>query len=426
MKDLLTRRFVLNSKEVREGDVFVAVKGKRFDGHDFIDEALKNGAYAVIAERKTVNSDRIFLVESSVDALAKLAREKLGNFSGTVVGITGSSGKTTTKEILYNLLKNKRSVFKTPGNMNTEYGLPLSILNDYKGEEILILEMAASKPGDIAHLCKIAPPDIAVLLNVGNAHLEFFGTRERIMETKMEIIKYSKENATAVTFFDDSDLRREVPRYRKTLFFGKESGDSVLKGWWYYEGSTIAEFEAFESLFTVKLSGYWNGGQLLNIAASLCVMRALGETVDIFDLASLKTVPGRFNVREKEGVLIVDDTYNASPEAFQTSIEALLRFPGKKFAVVGAMKELGERSKEFHEELGKKLNVLDGVYVFLSEPEAEWIKSEKIILKSDDPEDIAKDLAARVTEGDVVLFKASRAVRIERVLEMFEKELERK
>ncbi|KUK22350.1 MAG: UDP-N-acetylmuramoyl-tripeptide--D-alanyl-D-alanine ligase, partial [Thermotoga petrophila] len=260
MKDLLTRRFVLNSKEVREGDVFVAVKGKKFDGHDFIDEALRNGAYAIIAERKTVDSDRILLVESSVDALAKLAREKLGNFSGTVVGVTGSSGKTTTKEILYNLLKNKRSVFKTPGNMNTEYGLPLSILNDYKGEEILVLEMAASRPGDIAHLCKIAPPDVAVLLNVGSAHLEFFGTRERIMETKMEIIKHSKENATAVTLFDDPDLRREVPCYRKTLFFGKEGGDSVLKDWWYYEGSTIAEFEAFDSLFTVKLSGYWNGG----------------------------------------------------------------------------------------------------------------------------------------------------------------------
>ncbi|KHC96691.1 MULTISPECIES: UDP-N-acetylmuramoyl-tripeptide--D-alanyl-D-alanine ligase [Thermotoga] len=426
MKDLLTRRFVLNSKEVREGDVFVAVKGKKFDGHDFIDEALRNGAYAIIAERKTVDSDRILLVESSVDALAKLAREKLGNFSGTVVGVTGSSGKTTTKEILYNLLKNKRSVFKTPGNMNTEYGLPLSILNDYKGEEILVLEMAASRPGDIAHLCKIAPPDVAVLLNVGSAHLEFFGTRERIMETKMEIIKHSKENATAVTLFDDPDLRREVPCYRKTLFFGKEGGDSVLKDWWYYEGSTIAEFEAFDSLFTVKLSGYWNGGQLLNIAASLCVMRALGETVDIFDLASLKTVPGRFNVREKKDVLIVDDTYNASPEAFQTSIEALLRFPGRRFAVVGAMKELGERSKEFHEELGERLNVLDGVYIFLSEPEAEWIKSKKIILKSDDPEKIAKDLASRVTEGDVVLFKASRAVRIEKVLEMFEKELERK
>jgi len=122
-------------------------------------------------------------------------------------------------------------------------------------------------------------------------------------------------------------------------------------------------------------------------------------------------------------VRIVDDTYNASPEAFQMAIEALLRFPGRKFAVVGAMKELGKESKKLHERLGKQLDVLDGVYVFLAEPEARWIKTKKKVLETDSAEEIARDLSTRVRKGDVVLFKASRAVKIERVLKIFERKL---
>jgi len=426
VKELLGRRFVLNSKEVKEGDVFVAVKGKRFDGHDFIDEALKRGAHAVIAERAVVHSDRIVLVKNTVETLAELARLKLNDSPKTIIGITGSNGKTTTKEILYELLKRRRNVFKTPGNMNTEYGLPLSILNEYGGEEILVLEMAANKKGDIAHLCSIAPPDVAVLLNVGSAHLEFFKSRENIMEAKLEIVKHSKKDSAVVTFFDDGDLRKKVPVLRENvLFFGTKGGDVVLEDWWYYENSTISEYRMFGSSFTIKLPGFWNRGQLLNLAASLCVMKVLGEKVNILELSSLKTVPGRFNVKEVEGVRIIDDTYNASPEAFQMAIEALLKFPGRKFAVVGAMKELGEESKKFHEMLGKQLDALDGVYVFSTEPEAGWIKTRKKVLETDSAEEIARDLYTRVRKGDTVLFKASRAVRIERVLEIFERELKK-
>ena len=394
MKELLGRRFVLNSKEVRKGDVFVAVKGKRFDGHDFIDEAIRHGAYAVIAEKAVVHSDRIVLVKNSVEALAELARLKLSGFPKTIIGITGSNGKTTTKEILYELLKKRKNVFKTPGNMNTEYGLPLSILNGYSGEEILVLEMAVNKVGDIAHLCSIAPPDVAVLLNVGSAHLEFFESRENIMEAKLEIVKHSKKDSVVVTLFDDLDLKKKVLLHRKkVMFFGTKGGDVVLKNWWYYRDFTISEYQTFKSPFTVKLPGF------------------------------LKTVPGRFNVEEVEGVRIVDDTYNASPEAFQMAIEALLRFPGRKFAVVGAMKELGKESKKLHERLGKQLDVLDGVYVFLAEPEARWIKTKKKVLETDSAEEIARDLSTRVRKGDVVLFKASRAVKIERVLKIFERKL---
>ncbi|PLV58991.1 UDP-N-acetylmuramoyl-tripeptide--D-alanyl-D-alanine ligase [Thermotoga sp. KOL6] len=423
MKELIGKRFVLNSKEVKEGDVFVAVKGKKFDGHDFISEAIENGAYAVISE-KPIRSDRVILVDNVVETLAELAQEKLDQYPNkTIVGITGSNGKTTTKEFLFHLLKEKRKVFKTPGNMNTEYGVPLAILNEYNGEEVLILEMAANKKGDIAHLCKIAPPDVPVLLNVGSAHLEFFGNRENIMETKLEIVRYSKEDAVAVTLFDDHELKERVSSYRKALFFGTNGGDVILKDWWYHEKSTIAEYEAFDSLFTIKLPGYWNRGQLLNLAASLCVLELLNDDVSILDLTTLKPVTGRFNVREIQGIWIIDDTYNASLESFQIAIESLLKFSGNKFAVVGSMKELGEKSKELHEELGKLLDHLNGVYVFLTEPEAKWIKTKKKILETENPDEIASDLVTRVKKGDVVLFKASRAVGIEKVLSSFEREL---
>jgi len=424
VKELIGRRFVLNSKEVESGDVFVAIRGQRFDGHDFVEEAFQRGAFAAVVERPVNAHGKVFLVKSVKDALAELAAEKIRSYRNRVIGITGSNGKTTTKELLAQLIKG-RSVFKTPGNKNTEYGLPVAIINDYRGEEILILEMAANREGDVAHLCRIAPPDVAVLLNVGNAHLGTFGGREKILETKLEIVRFSKENAVAITLYDDPVLRERVRTLRSNaLFFGEKGGDVVLKDWWYDEGSTIVEYKIFGEFLTLKLQNFWNKGQLLNLAAAICVLNAIGERVDVLDLVKLSPVAGRFSVKKVKGIWLVDDSYNASPESFRVALEALKKFPGKKYAVVGAMKELGEESEKFHRELGKLLDELDGVYVFSVEPEAEWIVTAKRIMESRDPHEIAFDLVKRLSEGDAVLFKASRVVGVERVLTELERELE--
>ncbi|MCD6267562.1 MAG: UDP-N-acetylmuramoyl-tripeptide--D-alanyl-D-alanine ligase [Thermotogaceae bacterium] len=422
MKKLLSRRFVLDSRSIRPGDVFVAIKGKKVDGHEFVREAFERGAYAAVVEKPVKHSGNIYLVENVVDFLADLAREKLGSLeSKRIIGITGSNGKTTTKEILYQLLSFTDSVFKTPGNMNTEYGLPLSLINEYKNENILVLEMAMNKKGDIKHLCSIAPPDIAVILNVGTSHIGLLGSRKDIMEAKLEIISYSRENSVVVCFHDDDELRERVREInKKTLFFGRRGGDVVLEDWWYANGDTACIIEHFGEKIAFKLSGIWNEGQILSLLASVSVLKALGKELPVRILPELKLPENRFHVMRSKGLYIINDTYNASLESFDVAVKTMLRIgEGKKYAVVGSIKEQGMFSKETHERLGKKLEALDGVYLYTADDEINQMKCSKILMRSDNPKVIAKNLFSRVAAGDVILFKASRFVEIEKVLKEF-------
>lgn len=428
MKELLSKRFVLDSRNVRPGDVFVAIKGKRVDGHEFIQEALKKGAYAVIAERPIESTGNIYLVKNVVEFLADLAREKLKSFDKKkIVGVTGSNGKTTTKELIYQLLSYTNSVFKTPGNMNTEYGLPLSIINEYKGEEFLVLEMAMNKKGDIKHLCKIAQPDVAVVLNVGTPHIGLLGSKKDIMDAKLEIIMNSKKDSVVVCFYDDEELKERVRGYgRRTIFFGKKGGDVILEDWWYADEGTVCVAKYFGEDIAFKLNGIWNEGHLLSLMASFGVLRALDKELPITAIPKLILPENRFQVEKVRGIYVIDDTYNASLESFKVAVETMLRMKrGKKYAVVGSIKEQGRFSEETHRHLGKILEALDGVYLYTVDEEVEQAVCSKILMKSDDPRKIATDLLKRVKENDIVLFKASRAVEIERVLKEFMELLER-
>ena len=423
MKEFLTRKFVLDSRNVKPGDIFVAVKGKKTDGHKFIQEAFENGAYAAVVEKPVKYNGNIYLVEKVVDFLADLAREKIKPLEKkTIIGITGSNGKTTAKEILYQLLSFTTSnVFKTPGNMNTEYGLPLSLINEYKGESILILEMAMNKKGDIKHLCSIAPPDIAVILNVGTAHIGLLGSKKDIMEAKLEIVLYSKENSNVVCFFDDEELRKQVKEHRKNvLFFGKKGGDVVLEDWWYIDSKTACVINHFGENIAFKLNGIWNEGQLLALLASISVLKVLNKEFPVDALPELKLPENRFHVTKTKGLYIINDTYNASLESFDVALKTMLKMKrGKKYAVVGSIKEQGKFSEETHKLLGKKLELLDGVFLYTVDDEINQVKCSKVLIKSDNPETIAKELFSRVSEGDVILFKASRSVGIEKVLKEF-------
>jgi len=428
VKELLSKRFVLDSRNVRPGDVFVAIKGKRVDGHEFIQEALKKGAYAVIAERPIESTGNIYLVKNVVEFLADLAREKLKSFDKKkIVGVTGSNGKTTTKELIYQLLSYTNSVFKTPGNMNTEYGLPLSIINEYKGEEFLVLEMAMNKKGDIKHLCKIAQPDVAVVLNVGTPHIGLLGSKKDIMDAKLEIIMNSKKDSVVVCFYDDEELKERVRGYgRRTIFFGKKGGDVILEDWWYADEGTVCVAKYFGEDIAFKLNGIWNEGHLLSLMASFGVLRALDKELPITAIPKLILPENRFQVEKVRGIYVIDDTYNASLESFKVAVETMLRMKrGKKYAVVGSIKEQGRFSEETHRHLGKILEALDGVYLYTVDEEVEQAVCSKILMKSDDPRKIATDLLKRVKENDIVLFKASRAVEIERVLKEFMELLER-
>lgn len=410
-------KFAIDSREVFEGCVFVALKGNRTDGHLYVHEALEKGAVLAVVEREVeAPKEKLYVVEDTKLFLGKLASEKLVKYNPTIIGITGSNGKTTTKEMIYHCL-GEAMAFRNPGNLNTEIGLPLSILNEYHGQTYAILEMAMNKPGDIATLCQIAPPHVSVLLNVGTAHRGITGGDEQVLKGKLEIVEHMRENGVAIVHNDPRILERI--KARNLITFGFQVGDYQLLSYSYEGFSTIAHYETPNGVKTLRFSTIFNVGQLVNAAAVLAVFDVLDLKVDLSKLESFSPITGRFKVLRVKDVYVIDDTYNASLESFKVAIETLKKLGRKTYAVVGSIKEQGVYSEETHRRLGELLELLDGVLVYNVDHDIDSMECSKVILKSDQPEVIVAKLRDLLRAEDAVLFKASRAIGMEKVLELF-------
>jgi len=412
LKDLTGHRFVIDSREVKQGDVFVAIKGQRVDGHDFAKQAVEAGAYAVIVEKDIGLANQI-MVPNTIEFLGMYSSKIIEKFNPKIIGITGSNGKTTTKEIVAELLGSEISTFKNEGNFNSEIGLPLAIINTYQGEQLLVLEMAQRNVGDIEYLCKLFPPDIGVLLNVGSAHVGIAGSIENIFKGKWQIVEFSKQ---ALVNYDDERMRCDKCRY-----FGLSGGDYVLKAKTFNGKSTLITFETSEGEFYFALPGYWTKA----MAISLLVAFGIADMIDIpfnpTKLLSFKPLKGRFNVQQMEKGYLIDDTYNASYESFKHGIDEVIEnFPRPFYAVVGAMKELGDMSKYYHELLAKLLERLDGVIVYDKEEESKDINPSNVIFRSNEESKIVEFVDRHILSKDfhgTIYFKASRAVGLDKIAE---------
>ncbi len=410
-------RFVIDSREAFEGCVFAALKGERTDGHLYVRQALEKGARLAIVERDVdAPKEKLYFVKDTRLFLQEMAAQKLATYDPRIVGITGSNGKTTAKEMIYHCLGEKLA-FRNPGNLNTEIGLPLSILNDYLGQPYAIFEMAMNKLGDIATLCRIARPHVAVLLNVGTAHRGVAGGDEQILRGKLEIVENMREDGTAIVHNDPRIL--ENLKSKRFLTFGLLSGDYKLVWYGYEELSTTAWYETPRGMKKLRFSTIFNVGQLVNAAAVLAVFDVLGLEVDLSKFETFAPVDGRFKVIKVDDVYVVDDTYNASLESFRVAVETIKKLGVRAYAVVGSIKEQGVYSEQTHRLLGKILEQLEGVLVYNIDHEIDAMECSKIILKSDEPKAIVETLKNLLEPKDAVLFKASRAVGMEKVLEMF-------
>uniref|UniRef100_A0A7C4W201 UDP-N-acetylmuramoyl-tripeptide--D-alanyl-D-alanine ligase n=1 Tax=Fervidobacterium thailandense TaxID=1008305 RepID=A0A7C4W201_9BACT len=412
LQELFGHRFVVDSRQVQPGDVFVAIKGQRVDGHDFVGDALAKGAFAVLVERDCGVQNQ-FVVPNTVEFLGMLAKEIVSKFQPKVIGITGSNGKTTTKEIVWSVLNAERPTFKNEGNLNSEIGLPLSIINNYRGEEILVLEMAQRVFGDIKYLCNLFPPDIGVLLNVGSAHVGVAGSLEQLFRGKWQIVEGSKE---ALVNFDDDRMRCPKCRY-----FGTKGGHYVLIDRKFKDGSTLLTFRMNGEDYYYKLPGYWTKALTLSVLVAFGVSDMLDIFFNPTGLLSFEPLKGRFNVHKLVGGYLIDDSYNASYESFKMGVEELLEhFPRPIYVVAGAIKELGEYSKEYHAKLSRLLEEVDGVIVCDSEEESKDIDSKNIIYRSSSHEEIVEFLRKYIIKEKfcgTVYFKASRAVQLERIVD---------
>lgn len=410
--DLIDRRFVIDSREVKPGEVFVAIKGNRVDGHDFAKQAVEKGAFAVIVE-KDVGLDNQLIVQNTIEFLNELASKIVQKSNAKIIGITGSNGKTTTKEIVSSVLNSEVLTFKNEGNLNSEIGLPLSIINSYKGEPILVLEMAQRNVGDIEYLCKYFPPEIGVLLNVGSAHIGVVGSANEIFRGKWQIVENSKR---ALVNYDDERMR-----CKRCKYFGTIGGDYILKSKQYNGNSTLITIEFKNEEYYYRLPGYWTKPMVLSVLVAF----GIADMLDIFfnptALLDFKPLKGRFNVHNIDNGFIIDDTYNASYESFKAGIDEILaNFPAPRYAVVGAMKELGEYSKYYHTELSKLLEKVDGVIVYDKEEESVDINPSNILFRSKTDTEIVSFIKGKIFKenfGGTIYFKASRAVELDKIVD---------
>jgi UDP-N-acetylmuramoyl-tripeptide--D-alanyl-D-alanine ligase len=422
------RRAVIDSREVRDGDLFAGLPGERHDGGEFAAEALRRGAWGVLVStqwgRELAMQRRVGASEmdgwvlgaadplASLQSLARAWRERLG---GNVIGITGSTGKTSVKDVARALLP--AEVQASPENFNTEIGLPLAVLAAQEGTEVMVLEMAMRGPGQIAELCAIAAPDVAVITNIGPVHVELLGSVEAIAAAKAEIIDGLREGGTAVVPAHAGPLGPHLKRAPRLIRFGP-GGDVEAVEVMAEAGETdaLVRTPAGEHRFKLPFVEAYN---LDNALAAIAAGVALG-----FDLAAMADLaPGIVFSRLRgelvelpENAILVNDCYNANPISMRAALDhlATLKTSGRRLAVLGEMRELGPDAAAYHREIGDYAR-RKGVELIIGVGElADAFAPDERVPDADAAADV---LAAALGPGDAVLVKGSRAVGLERVAE---------
>ncbi len=418
----------IDSRTIREGELFVALKGERFDGHLFVDEALKQGAGAVVSCPPVIPSrgKSIVHVNNTLKALQQIARYRRLGRDVRVVGVTGTNGKTTTKEMIAGVLSGMYKVLSSRGNLNNQIGLPLC-LTELDDHEMAVLELGASRPGDIRELSEIARPDIGVITNIGPAHLEGFGSIQVVRETKYEIFDFVK---TAVINGDDPNLDHRDVRRRcgGVVTFGLKKGVDVRADEVVHEPDGIRfrlhMKDGASDTVKLKVLGLFN---VYNALAAAAVCRLLDVPMNHLSasLEEFRGVPMRLELKELKGAVVISDLYNANPASMEEAVKELVRLrKGRAVAVLGDMLELGSYGEEAHRKLGRwlatlEVDVLIAVGELMSHTWREFSARREGAegLHFSNPDEARRVLLGMVGKDDTILIKGSRGMRLERILE---------
>lgn len=421
---------VIDSRLLKKNYVFVALPGEHVDGHDFISQVFAAGALAVVCERVPEHASGIcLLVESSKEALKKLAALYLDELAIPVVGITGSVGKTSTKEMIASVLSQKYCVHKTAGNFNNEIGLPLTVFGLREEHEVAVLEMGISDFGEMSRLAAVARPNVSVITNIGICHLENLGTRDGILKAKTEVFDYLREDGTVVLNGDDDKLCTVAAVRDKTpVFYGM--GETRPEGAVYEKKAIYADAVVNRGLHGIDfdlhlpqdlrrvhvvIPGEHN---VYNAMAAAAVGLTLGLTADQIcaGIEAARTIDGRTNLIEANGYLVIDDCYNANPVSMKDALDILAEGEGRTIAVLGDMGELGTDEKQLHYEVG----------AYAAEKQVDWLFAAGDLARElvrgaceypdagirceyfeSDVEELRERVCAFVQAGDTILVKAS-------------------
>jgi UDP-N-acetylmuramoyl-tripeptide--D-alanyl-D-alanine ligase len=412
------RRAVVDSRAIADGDLFVGLPGDQADGGRFAGAALDAGAWGALvasehAEALAGSGRPVVSARDPLSALQSLAREWRRELACPVVGVTGSTGKTSTKDILAALLRARwPRTHANRENLNTEIGLPLTVLEAERGTEALVLEMAMRGAGQIAELTAIAEPDVGVIVNVGPVHLELLGTVDRVAAAKAELIRDLRPGAACVVPAGEPLLEPHLRDDLETLTFG-EGGDVRLVSF----EEPVARIDARGVEVALELS-YSEPHNILNTVAAVAAATALGIVPEGRVEVAFSSLRGEV-VEMGGGVTVVNDCYNANPMSMRAALEHLAQSPaGRRIAVLGTMAELGEDGERFHREIGRRADELGlDVLVTVGEealPFAAAFDGEKHAAGS--PEEARGILEELALPGDRVLIKGSRSAGLERVV----------
>lgn len=414
-----------DTRNITPGSIFFALKGENFNANSFAAEAVERGCiYAVVDESKFAKGEKFILVNDVLKAMQDLATHHRKQLKTPVIGITGSNGKTTTKELIYSVLKEKFKCFATKGNLNNHIGVPLSLLSLTKEHEIAVIEMGASKPCDIEELCNIAFPDYGLITNIGRAHLEGMGGVEGVLKTKTELFKHIKSLGKSIFVNADDDLLMENAKGFETFTYGKNesadvvgelvSGDAELVVKWKAKSNMV------ETIINSHLSGSYN---FPNIMAAICIGSFLGLTKEQINRGIENYIPtnNRSQVVKSGSNTILMDAYNANPSSVEAALENFDKvIADNKIIVLGEMLELGVTSQKEHEniiELVEKINLNQAYFVgkkflLLNEkfPKHNFFK---------DVNELLEFLNKNPIHDSFILIKGSRGNKLEKLSEVF-------
>ncbi len=418
----------IDSRKITKGCLFIAIKGERFDGHDFIRDAFSLGAAAVITQHE-VQGGKNIIVPDTKQALIKLAAYYRRLFNISLVGITGSVGKTTTKEMISCVLSSRYKTLKTQGNLNNDIGLPLTLMELSKSHEAAVIEMGMSDFGEISVLSKTAKPNIAVITNIGYSHIETLGSREGILKAKLEILDGLGDNGTLILNADDPLLfNLQYEMGREIIYYGVNNEVAAVR-------ATNIQIKANETRFDIVFYGKvvpavlpaTGAHNILNALAAFCVGIAseIEPAQIVKSFLSYKPADMRQNIVKKGEQTLIVDCYNASPTSMTAAIDVLASLPakGKRVAVIGDMLELGSYSEQLHRDIADKVNEsnVDMLLCYGKLAAHTKTRASELKMKSvsyfDNKEQLVSYLKRSLGKDDLVLFKASRGMELEKVIE---------
>lgn len=415
-------KITTDSRSLQAGDLFIALRGEKFDGHGFVEQAREQGAIAAITDYHVAGIGKLpmLVVKDTLAAYQAIAQWWRSQFKHPVIAVTGSVGKTTTKELIASVLAAHGKVLKTQANYNNEIGVPKTLL-ELADQHYAVVEMGMRAAGEIALLTQIARPDVAVITNVGTAHIGRLGSEQAIADAKCELLQKLSKSGVAILNHDNLRLIATAAKVwqGKVLTYGLEGGD--LQG----ELLDATTLKVEGRVLPLPLPGRHNA---LNYLAAIAVAKVLGIDWTALSAGLRVELPqGRAQRYElPNDVLILDETYNAGLESMIAALQLLAETPGtRRIAVLGTMKELGDRSPEFHEQVGtvaRQLN-LNRLLILADEAESQALAAgaapSVISEQFTSPAALVDRLVQLVKPGDRLLFKASRAVGLDQVVEQF-------